>query len=97
MKRKLLLAVTSVVLLGASAVYAEVVVRVAPPAAIVETRPAAPGAGYVWVPGYHQWDGARYNWTAGTWVQAPHPGARWVAHRWVRRHGGWVLVEGHWR
>ena len=28
-------------------------------------------------------------------VESPH--ARWEAHRWVRRNGGWVLVEGHWR
>jgi len=27
----------------------------------------------------------------------PRPHARWVAHRWVHRHGGYVMVEGHWR
>jgi hypothetical protein len=96
MKRTILLAVTSVFLLGAP-MFADVVVRVAPPAAVVETRPAAPGAGYVWTPGYHRWDGNRYVWVGGTWVQPPHPGAHWVAHRWVRRNGGWVMVEGHWR
>jgi hypothetical protein len=76
---------------------AEVVVRVAPPAAIVETRPAAPGAGYVWIDGYHQWNGTAYAWVPGRWETPPRPHARWVAHRWVHRHGGYVLVEGHWR
>jgi len=76
---------------------AEVVVQVAPPRAIVETRGTAPGPGYVWVSGYHRWDGKAYVWTAGRWEQPPRPHAHWVAHRWVHRHDGWVLVEGHWR
>jgi hypothetical protein len=76
---------------------AEVVVRVAPPAAVVETRPVSPGPNYIWVGGYQKWDGNAYVWVPGSWVVPPHPGARWVAHRWVRRHGGWVFVEGRWR
>jgi hypothetical protein len=83
--------------LAFSAASAEVIVRITPPAAIVETQGAAPGPGYVWVAGYQRWDGNAFGWTPGVWQQAPHPGARWVAHRWVRRHGGWVMVEGRWR
>lgn len=96
-KKRLLLAVTSVFLLAAPAMYAEVVIRVRPPAAIVETRPVAPGPGYFWTAGYHRWDGTRYVWVPGAWVLPPRPHAVWVAHRWVRRGGGWVFVEGHWR
>lgn len=84
-------------LFTSAAFGAEVVVRVAPPHAIVERRGVAPGRGYVWIPGYHRWDGAAYVWTAGRWDRPPHPGARWVAHRWVRNHDGYVLQEGHWR
>jgi WXXGXW repeat (2 copies) len=80
-----------------SAGAAEVIVRVAPPAAIVETRPAAPGAGYVWLGGYHRWNGTAYAWVPGKWELPPRPHAHWVAHRWVKRGGGWVFVEGHWR
>lgn len=80
-----------------SAVGAEVIVRVAPPAPIVETRVAAPGAGYVWIGGYHQWNGSAYAWVPGRWALPPRPHARWVAHRWVRRNGGWAFVEGRWR
>ncbi len=40
---------------GAAA--ADVVVHVAPPRPIVEPRPVAPGRDYVWVSGYHRWDG----------------------------------------
>jgi len=96
MKKKLLLGFTTAVMTVLPAM-SQVVVRVGPPAAIVETRPAMPGPGYVWTPGYHRWDGAHYVWTGGAWVLPPHPHAHWVAHRWVRRHGGYVLVEGHWR
>lgn len=80
-----------------TALAAEVVVRVAPPHAVVETRGPSPGAGYVWIPGYHNWDGNRHVWVAGRWEQPPRPHARWEAHRWVKRNGGWVLVEGRWR
>jgi WXXGXW repeat (2 copies) len=75
----------------------EVYVRVAPPRAIVETRPARPAAGYIWTPGYHRWDGHAHVWVAGAWVQPPRPHAVWVPHKWVHRHDGYVLVEGHWR
>ena len=80
-----------------SAAAAEVVVRVAPPAAVVETRGASPGAGYVWIGGYQRWGGSAYAWVPGRWEAPPRPGARWVAHRWVHRHGGYVFVEGRWR
>lgn len=80
-----------------SAAAAEIVVRVAPPRDLVETRIVAPGPGHVWVNGYHRWDGNAYVWNAGRWEMPPRPHARWVAHRWVHRRGGYVLVEGHWR
>jgi hypothetical protein len=36
---------------------AEVVVRVAPPRAIVERRSERPSPRHVWIAGYHRWDG----------------------------------------
>ncbi len=75
----------------------EVVVRIAPPAAVVERRGMAPGPGYVWINGYHRWDGNAYSWNAGRWERPPRPHARWIAHRWVHRRGGYVLVDGRWR
>src|SRR5271157_676386 len=75
----------------------EVFVRIAPPAAVVETRGPRPGPNHVWISGYHHWDGNAYAWTPGRWEQPPRRHARWVAHRWVHRRGGYVLVEGHWR
>jgi len=83
--------------LAFSAVGAEIVVRIAPPRIVVERRPPPPSRDHVWVSGYHRWDGKGYVWTPGRWEQPPRPHARWVAHRWVHRRDGWVLVEGHWR
>jgi hypothetical protein len=97
MLKKILIGSAFGLLLSVGTVCAEVVVRVAPPAPIVETRIARPGPNHVWIAGYHRWDGNAYVWVPGRWEIPPRPGARWVAHRWVKRHGGWVLVEGHWR
>ena len=74
-----------------------VYVRVGPPAPIVETRIVAPGPGYVWIPGYHTWDGRAYVWRPGRWDRRPRANAVWVPARWVRDRRGWYLIEGHWR
>ena len=97
MLKKLLMSSTLGLLISAGTMSAEVIIKVAPPAAIVETRPVAPGPNYVWIPGYHNYVNGAYVWTPGRWEVPPRPHARWVAHKWVRRHGGYVLVEGHWR
>jgi len=76
---------------------AEIVVRIAPPRVVVERRPPPPSRSHVWISGYQRWDGNAYAWNAGRWEQPPRPGQRWVAHHWVHRNGGWVMVEGHWR
>jgi hypothetical protein len=90
----------SLVFAGAMAVSplaAQVYVRIGPPRPLVERRVPPPGPGFVWTPGYHRWDGRAYVWMPGAWVRPPRPHALWVAHHWVHRHGGWVMVEGHWR
>lgn len=97
MLKKLLIGSAFGLLLSAGTLCAEVVVRVGPPAPIVERPIARPGPDHVWIAGYHRWDGNAYVWVPGRWELPPRPHARWVAHRWVRRHGGWVMVEGHWR
>lgn len=74
-----------------------VYVRVAPPAPRAEIRIAAPGAGYVWVGGFHRWDGAAYVWVPGRWVLPPRPRAVYVAGHWRHARHGWFWVEGHWK
>jgi hypothetical protein len=75
-----------------------VYVRVGPPPPVVERRVASPGPDYVWIAGYHTWNGNAYVWVPGRWERAPRPRARWVPGHWERsRKNGWYFVEGHWR
>ena len=83
--------------LGIGAMQAEVVVKVAPPRAIVEHRSVRPSPNHVWIGGYHRWDGNAYAWQAGHWEAPPRPHAVWVAPRYQHRHDGYVFVEGRWR
>jgi hypothetical protein len=76
---------------------AEVVVRVAPPAARVETIPPPPGRAYAWDPGHWQWNGRTYVWIPGQYIAYPHRYRRWIPGHWVNRGGGWYWVQGHWR
>ena len=82
--------------LAFSAMAGEIVVRIAPPRMVIERRSPRPSRNHVWIQGYHNWDGEHYAWGQGRWEQPPRAHARWVAHHWVHRNGGYVLVEGHW-
>lgn len=84
--------------LFAGAANAEVFVRIAPPPPVrVGVYGVAPGPGYVWVGGFHEWAGGRYIWREGYWARPPYPHAVWVAPDWAPRHGGYVFVRGYWR
>jgi hypothetical protein len=97
MKKSLLAATCCVALaLGASFAGAQVVVRIGPPAPIVERPGPPPHPGWEWHHGYHRWDGTRYVWVPGGYFE-PHPGHRWVDGRWEHRNGGNVWVEGYYR
>ena len=97
MRRFFVTAMFGIALGLGSAQAADVVVKVAPPAAIVETRGAAPGPQHVWIAGYHRWDGRAYVWNPGRWEVPPRPHAVWVAPRWEHKGGGYVFVEGRWK
>ena len=75
---------------GAQVVY----VQVAPPAPLVETIPAAPGAGYAWVPGHYRWNGSSYVWLRGHY---DHHAGRYCGGHWGHSHNrGYYWVEGRW-
>ncbi len=84
--------------LAVGSANAQVYVRIGPPPPRREVIVAQPGPNYVWVPGYHRWEGNAYVWVPGTWVVPPQPYYhRWVAGHWRHTWHGWVWVEGHWR
>ena len=93
----------STLLLGATlavgAAEAQVYVRIGPPPrAPREVVPVRPGPRYVWVAGYHGWDGARYVWQPGAWVLPPEPHrSHWIPGHWRNSPRGYYWVEGHWR
>ena len=97
MKKFLLTAFLGTAFCVAPIVAADIVVHVKPPVLKIEKRPAAPGAGYVWVAGYHRWDGNAYVWVPGEWQKPPREHAVWVAPRWEHRHDGYVFHEGYWK
>jgi WXXGXW repeat (2 copies) len=80
-----------------TAAAAEIVVNVAPPRAVVEHRPPAPGPHHIWIGGYHRWDGRAYVWEPGRWEVPPREHAVWVAPRWHHRGDHWIFEEGRWR
>jgi len=75
---------------------APIYVREAPPPPPVERIVAAPGPGYVWVPGYYDWHD-RWVWRSGHYERPPHQNAVWVPPH-TERHGDRVEFRvGVWR
>lgn len=74
-------------------VPAPVIVHRAPPPRIVERVMAAPGPGYVWLPGRYSWQG-QWVWIPGAWVMPPRSDARWVDGVWNPQTQQWI--DGHW-
>lgn len=68
----------------------------APPMTPVMPIPRSPGRGFVWTPGYYDWNGG-WVWTGGRWVRPPRPGAVWMPGRWDRHRGNWRYSRGYWR
>jgi hypothetical protein len=66
---------------------------VAPPAPRVE--PVAPREGYIWAPGYWEWNGRAYKWVSGSYIYERRA-AHWVADRWEQVGPHWQHVHGHW-
>jgi len=90
----LCIAVGSVATVGVTPAAAQIYVRVAPPAPRHEVVPVV-REGWVWQPGYWNWNGRRYVWARGHSIRA-HRGQHWVAHQWNEDHGRWRMERGHW-
>jgi WXXGXW repeat (2 copies) len=95
--KRLMMGLVFVGALAFTATASDIVIRIRPPHVVVERRAPRPSRNHVWVSGYHRWDGNAYAWNTGRWEQPPRPRGHWVAHHYVRRNGGYVLVEGYWR
>jgi hypothetical protein len=98
MKAPIAFALLAGMLVTEAVVYAEVIIKTAPPAPVsVVVVGRAPAAGYVWIPGYYQGIGGRYVWVSGKWIRPPRAGVVWVPPMWRRGPNGYVFVAGRWR
>lgn len=63
-----------------------------PPRVVAEPRGRR---GYVWAPGYWQWNGRRHVWVNGSYVRERR-GYRYVAPSWDRDRDAYRFRRGHW-
>lgn len=101
MKRSLTLA--TLIALGAAA-YAplpsmagtdvQVYIGSAPPAPLYERAPVA-RRGYVWSPGYWEWNGRRHHWIPGSYI-VERPGYVYSPPAWRERGDRWTMQQGYW-
>jgi hypothetical protein len=72
-------------------------VQLAPPELPVYEQPPMPEVGYVWTPGFWQWDATTgYYWVPGTWIQPPTVGVLWTPPYWGWSDGLYVFHGGYW-
>ena len=95
--KKIALAVLLALTMLPTASFAQVVVRIGPPAPVYDRQGPSPERGYVRISGCHRYEGDHNVWTSGRWERPPREHAVWVAHRWVHHGDHWELQEGHWR
>ena len=67
----------------------------APPAPVYERIPA-PRHGYVWAPGYWNWNGHRYVWQKGHFEKV-RKGYSYHRPEWRQGSNGWTLDRGGWQ
>jgi hypothetical protein len=64
-----------------------------PPPRVVEVPAARPG--YVWAPGYWNWEGRRHVWHDGNWIRERR-GYHYVAPAWEPVGHEYGFHRGHW-
>ncbi len=72
-----------------------IIVPTAPPPIIVEAAPP-PRVGYIWAPGFWNWNGSRHVWSEGRWEQV-REGHRYERPEWHRDGDKWRFQEGGWK
>lgn len=68
------------------------------PKSKTEIVPEAPGEDYAWVKSHWMWDGGKYTWKEGYYIEAKE-GYDWIDGDWERnvKTGWWRFNEGYWR
>ena len=71
-----------------------IIIGTPPPPPRYELVPP-PRYGYIWVPGYWDWDGGRHVWARGHWELA-RSGYLYDRPQWREGEHGWELRRGGW-
>jgi hypothetical protein len=66
-----------------------------PPPDRTETKPAAPGPGYVWVPGHYMPVEHQWRWVRGEWAVPALPISVWIPARYDPKEKQWT--PGYWQ
>ena len=99
MKLRSLLAALVLGILPVTAAQAvSVAITVAPPPIPVYEQPPCPVEGYLWTPGYYEYDydAANYYWVDGLWVPPPTVGFLWTPGYWGYAGGIYAFHTGYW-
>jgi hypothetical protein len=96
--RSLLFALVVFTMSAASFAQVSISIRIGPPALPVYEQPLCPAEGYIWTPGYwdYDYDYGDYYWVPGTWVLAPEPGYLWTPGYWGWGGDRFLFHEGYW-
>jgi hypothetical protein len=70
-------------------------IGIAPPPIPIYQQPYAPGAGYIWTPGYWAYDSGYY-WVPGAWILPPRIGFLWTPGYWAYNGGNYFFNDGYW-
>ena len=92
------IAVVTLALTAASLAQISVVVSFGPPPLPVYVQPPCPAEGYIWTPGYWDYDQdyGDYYWVPGTWVLVPMAGYFWTPGWWGWGGSGFIFHVGYW-
>jgi hypothetical protein len=92
-----LFALLSATLLTTGGLRAQVSVQItiAPPPIPVYVQPECPIEGYLWTPGYWDYDGGYY-WVPGVWIAPEQPGFLWTPGYWDYDGGYYGWHHGYW-
>lgn len=68
----------------------------APPPIRMERRMPRPDRGHVWIAGYWDRQGDRWDWSPGRWERPGRHGSRWIRPQYRQEHGATRYEPGHW-
>jgi hypothetical protein len=68
----------------------------APPPLRHETRSARPSGNHVWIAGYWDRQGDRWDWAPGRWEEPSQRGSSWVKPKYRKEGGAYRYEPAHW-